>query len=418
MVSESGAGDHVPVPGPADPVTPSAAISATAATGHAGLDDLFVAPHAPEYATHEKKRASRGRRGCLVTIIILLAIAGGVTAAGFWVWDQYGERISEQLGWGEPTDYEPGQHGDPVLVTVASGDSWRAISSTLFAAGVTKTDAALYDYMIDEAIAATAYPGVYELRTQMAASEALEALRDLANRRENTVLLREGLTVEQSVSRIAEALNLPLEDVAAAVADPAAYGVSAASLEGWLFPATYTFDGGVSAGDVIARMVERTRQSLAEAGVPAERQHEILTIASIIEREARFQDDFYKVSRVIQNRLDDTNQETFGLLQMDSTAQYGYNELHDGQVSSTAEALEDDNPWNTYIHPGLPIGPIANPGDLAIDAAMHPAEGPWLYFVTVNLDTGETLFSTTFADHSKGVAQWTQWCEANPDSGC
>lgn len=397
---------------------PFAAAPAGGATGHAGLDDLFVAPEAHEYAKDEKKRAARRRGGCLVTLLILLAIAGGLTAAGFWVWDQYGERISEQFGWGEPKDFEPGQNGDPVLVTVASGDTWREISSTLFSAGVTKTDEALYDYMIEEAIAATAYPGVYELREQMAASEALAALRDPANRRENTVLLREGLTVEQSISRIAEALGLPLEDVTAAVADPAAYGVTADSLEGWLFPATYTFDGGVTASDVIARMVERTRQSLAQAGVPAEREQEILTIASIIEREARFQDDFYKVSRVIQNRLDGSNQETFGLLQMDSTAQYGYNELHDGQVSSTAEALEDDNPWNTYVHPGLPVGPIANPGDLAIDAAMHPADGPWLYFVTVNLDTGETLFSTTLAEHNRGVAQWAEWCEANPDSGC
>ena len=102
----------------------------------------------------------------------------------------------------------------------------------------------------------------------------------------------------------------------------------------------------------------------------------MLTVASIIQREARFEDDFYKVSRVIENRLDPSNQQTYGLLQMDSTAQYGYGEMHDGTVSSSQEALDDPNLWNTYIHPGLPVGPIANPGDVAIDAAMHPADGP------------------------------------------
>ena len=103
---------------------------------------------------------------------------------------------------------------------------------------------------------------------------------------------------------------------------------------------------------------------------------------------------------------------------MDSTAQYGYGEMHDGTVSSSGEALADDNPWNTYVHTGLPIGPIANPGDVAIDAAMHPADGDWLYFVTVNLDTGETVFTSNVADHNRAVAQWQAWCTDNPDAGC
>ena len=85
---------------------------------------------------------------------------------------------------------------------------------------------------------------------------------------------------------------------------------------------------------------------------------------------------------------------------MDSTAQYGAGEMASGTVSTSEEARNNDNPWNTYVYPGLPIGPIANPGDLAIDAAMHPADGPWFYFVTVNLDTGETVFTSTFTSTS------------------
>jgi UPF0755 protein len=180
-----------------------------------------------------------------------------------------------------------------------------------------------------------------------------------------------GLTIESTLTRLADGTGIPLADLQAAVADPRSTA-SARHARGWLFPATYTFDPG---NDGAAGDQDDGRShgaSLDKAGVPVDQRERILTVASIIQREARFTADFYKVSRVIENRLDPNNEETHGLLQMDSTAQYGFNEINKGTVSSSAEALENDNPWNTYLHPGLPIGPIANPGDLAIDAAMHP----------------------------------------------
>jgi UPF0755 protein len=292
------------------------------------------------------------------------------------------------------------------------------VSQKLYDAGVTRTPDSLYDYMIENEVGFTFQPGVFTLRTQMTSAAVIAALEDPANRLENSAQLREGLTVAQSLTVISEQMSIPLEELEAAVADPTVYGVAAESLEGWLFPATYTFDPGTAPQQIIQRMVDRAVQSLDEAGVPVDDRQRILTIASIIQREARTEEDFFKVSRVIQNRLDPSNQETSGLLQMDSTAQYGYGELHDGTVSSSGEALSDDNPWNTYLHPGLPVGPIANPGDTAIAAAMSPAEGDWLYFVTVNLDTGETVFTSTGADHERAVAQWRAWCTEHPDSGC
>jgi UPF0755 protein len=303
------------------------------------------------------------------------------------------------------------------LVTVNSGDTGSPISQTLYDAGVTKTPDAFYDYLIETAQNPPFVPGLFKLQKQMTSEAALAALLDPANKLENTAQLREGLTVEQSLPLLVDGTGIPLEDYQAAVADPAAYGVPAATLEGWLFPATYTFDPDVTASDVIATLVDRTVQSLDSAGVPVEERARILTIASIIQREARFEADFYKVSRVIENRMDPDNQETFGLLQMDSTAQYGYGEA-DGTASTSEAAQYDDNPWNTYVHPGLPIGPIANPGDVAIDAAMHPADGDWLYFVTVNLNTGETVFTSNLADHNRAIDQWQAWCTDNPDSGC
>lgn len=375
-----------------------------------GLDDLFV--HGEDEHDGPRAPKKKRRKGCLVALIIVLVIVGGLAAGGVWAWNTYGDRISEAMGWGDPKDWEPGQATGEVFVTIKSGDTGQPVSSALYEAGVTRTEDVFYDYLIDEGIAVTFYPGVYRLQEKMTAEAALAALQDDANKLENTVSMSEGATIASSLPAMAETLGLPIEDFQAAVADPSVYGVQAQSLEGWLFPAVYTFDPGVTATQVIQRMVDRTRESLEAAGVPAEDAQRVLTIASIIQREGRT-DDFPKVSRVIENRL-----AIDMMLQMDSTAQYGYGSLHEGVVSSSAEALEDPNEWNTYVHTGLPITPIASPSDAAIDAAMHPADGPWLYFVTVNLSTGETQFSETLAEHEQGVEKWREWCKANPDAGC
>lgn len=384
----------------------------------ASLDELYTTgssdPEIPISKTPKRRRRLRG----WIAFGVVLVLLGGIGLGAVWAWDTYGERIQDVMGWGEPKDFEPGLASGEAFVTINSGDIPSRISTSLFDAGVTKTADAFYDMLIDSGQNPTFYPGVYRLQLQMTSTAALEALQDPENKLENSALLREGLTKEQSIQTLAESLSLPIEDFRTAIDDPAAFGVDGDSLEGWLFPALYTFGPDVTATEAIQTLVDRARQSLDAAGVPEADRHEILTIASIIQREARSTEDFFKVSRVIQNRLDPGNTETFGLLQMDSTAQYGYGEMHDGTASSSAEALEDDNPWNTYVQAGLPIGPIANPGDLAIEAAMNPADGQWMYFVTVNLDTGETVFTNTVNDHNAAVEQWRSWCRENPDSGC
>lgn len=395
---------------------PSRVAASTAST--ATIDELFSAETAhPHEVPAPVKRRRRGL-GCLIALILVAAVFGGIAVGGLWVWNTYENQIREVMGWQEPKDFEAGMANGEALVTVVSGDTGASISETLFNAGVTKTSDAFYSHLIDTAQSPPFVPGVFALQKQMTSEAALAALMDPANKREFSVLMPEGSTVEQTLEAIAVSLSVPIEEVTAVAADPAAYGVAASSLEGWLFPAYYTFDPDVTVPQVIQRMVDRTIESLDAAGVPEAQREEILILASIIQREARFEADFYKVSRVIQNRLGPDNIETAGLLQMDSTAQYGFDEIDDGTVSTSAEAQFDDNPWNTYVYPGLPIGPIANPGDVAIDAAMHPVDGPWFYFVTVNLDTGETIFTNTLAEHDRARVQWDEWCQANPDSGC
>ena len=113
---------------------------------------------------------------------------------------------------------------------------------------------------------------------------------------------------------------------------------------------------------------------------------------------------------MFQNRLDQGM-----LLQSDATVSYGTGRTN--SVTTTgAERADAANKYNTYANPGLPIGPIALPGDDAIHAALNPTPGPWLYFVAVNLKTGETVFSTTVAEHDAAVKQWQAWCRQSAEN--
>ncbi|MCU1559821.1 endolytic transglycosylase MltG [Mycetocola sp.] len=363
---------------------------------------------ASDYPPREKRR----KTGWIAALVVLVLI-GGIGGGGLYVWNTFEPQIRKVMNWQEPIDYEGSGSGE-ATVWISAGDTGIDIARTLKNRGVTKTTDAFYELLLTRSSEPVFHPGVYKLAKKMSAQSALDALLDPANKIERTVLLREGITGAEILAELSAGTEIPLEELQAAVADPTVYGIpaTAPSIEGWLFPALYTFDPDLSAQDVIKVLVDRTITSLDKAAVPVDDRERILTIASIIQREARLDDDFYKVSRVITNRLAANMK-----LEMDSTAQYGEN-AEPGTVWSTKEALESDNPWNTYVHTGLPIGPIASPGDTAIAAAMAPAEGTWLFFVTVNLETGETVFTNTVAEHGAAVKQLRDWCKANPDKGC
>jgi UPF0755 protein len=361
----------------------------------------------------DPKPPKKRRRGLIALVIVLvsvLALGGGGFAAA---WVLYEDRVREILGWELPIDYVGDGNGTEVDVTISSGQIGSDIATTLHEAGVTMTYEAFYELLLGMDQQPNFIPGTYALQQEMSAQSALDALLDPANRKVNSAVIREGLTLSSYAELLAAGTGIPEEDFEEAIADYTSYGLpeDAVSLEGYLFPATYEFDPGVTARDIIQLLVDRTFQSLDEAGVAPEDRNRVLTIASIIQREARIEDDFFKVSRVIQNRLAIPMR-----LEMDSTAQYG----DDAQDSafSTAEQLEAVNGYNTYTHDGLPIGPIAGVGDLAIDAALNPVDGPWIFFVTVNLDTGQTLFSETVAEHERGVEQLRAWCRETSHPAC
>ena len=214
---------------------------------------------------------------------------------------------------------------------------------------------------------------------------------------------------------LSEGTGIPLSDFETAAIDPTIYGVppEAPSLEGYLFPARYTFEPGADASGVLQTLVNRTFESLDAAGVLPEERHRALTMAALIQREAGSNpDDFYKVSRVFANRLD-----AGWNLQSDATVAYGADTTN--TVWTTVEDRADkSNLYNTYANPGLPVGPIAAAGDLAIDAALHPVDGPWFFFVPINLETGETVFSVTQAEHERAVKQLVEWCRETNSPNC
>ncbi|NQX28561.1 endolytic transglycosylase MltG [Microbacteriaceae bacterium VKM Ac-2854] len=310
----------------------------------------------------------------------------------------------------ESDDYVGTGTGE-VMFTIHDGDTGDDITTNLVEADVIKTYSPFYSLLLAQSPEPVFQPGAYLMAGQMSAKAALAKLQDPATRQENTFFIAEGDVMANVLPDIANGTGVALADLQAAAADYGSYGLpaGATSLEGFLFPATYDIQPGTSAHDILQTLVDRTFQSLDAAGVPVDDRYRVIVFASLVQREAGLRDDYPKVARVFQNRLDQGM-----LLQSDATVAYGSGQTH--RVTTTdAERADANNAYNTYVHPGLPVGPISNPGDIAIDAVMHPADGSWLYFVTVNLDSGETVFSTTLAEHEAAVAQWQSWMADHPE---
>ncbi|MDN4595991.1 endolytic transglycosylase MltG [Leifsonia virtsii] len=363
------------------------------------------------YLSHdEPPKKRRWVRGLVVTVVIL-AVLGGLAGGAYAIFQPQIVKLQDAL-FPPENDYKGSGSGE-VMFTIKSGDDGSTIANNLAKAGVVKTYEAFYSLLLRQKSDPEFQPGVFKLAKKMSAASALAALQDPQSRVENTAVIPEGTAEKDILQTVADATKIPLADLQAAAANPQAYGVpaEAKSLEGFLFPATYTFAPGTTAQQAIKTMVDRMFQALDEAGVAPENRWNTIVLASIVQREAGLKDDYPKVARVFLNRIAQGWD-----LQSDATVAYGTG--HTDRVTTTDAEREDaNNPYNTYVHPGLPVGPISNPGDLAINAVQHPADGTWMYFVTWNLQTGETIFSTTQAEHEAAVEKWQQWMKDNPGYG-
>ena len=286
-----------------------------------------------------------------------------------------------------------------VEVSIQAGDSAADIGLTLQHQGVVESSGAFVTAARNDPNSVNIQPGYYNLHAHMSAKAALAALLSPASRNaEHDVLVPEGATVldvEASLVKVlGQSQKASIAKFLAHAGDiglPVNYGTLTGSPEGFLFPATYTFDPGTTGEealqDMVQRFISQDRQTdfASDAKAVDLTPYQALIIASIAQAEAKFPADFPKVARVILNRIAAKMP-----LQIDATSAYAAK--LQGLDPTKVIYSQIISPYNTYIHDGLPPTPIGNPGAEAMNAAVHPASGNWLYYV--NADKAGDLFFT------------------------
>ena len=356
----------------------------------------------------EKRRKKRKRRS-FVAVLVSLAI---VAAGGSAVWFGAKPIVQSFLA---PDDF-PGPGTGSVTVKIPEGASGRKIGQILADAGVVKSAKSFVEAANKDLKAQRIQAGTYEMRLKMSSAGAIAWLADPKNLQFTKFTVPEGKRLTEIVDIIAKA-GISKADLQAALKDPDALGVPEWAkghkglkfpLEGLLFPATYKVEPDDTAVTVLSEMVQGTVDAIAQAGVPAGQEWKVLTEASIIQAEGGNAEDFPKIARVFDNRI------AKGMkFQLDSTVSYATQRFG---ITTTQKERDTPSPYNTYYYKGWPVGPICNPGAEAIDAAMNPAKGTWLYFVTVNPSTGETKFATTDAEAARNVEEFRKWRREHPNA--
>lgn len=367
-----------------------------------------------------KKKQKKGKGGAGKTFFaffLVLLLLGGL-AGGAW----YG--IDKVQGFFSAPDYTGGGTGE-VTVEVQEGQTATDIAATLYEAGVVKSAKAFVEAAADNSRSKNIQPGVYKLRKQMRAADAVTLLLDLKNRVVDGVPVREGLTAKQTFKVLSEGTGIPVAEFEAAAKDPVALGVPefwfnrsdkkkvAPSIEGFLFPDTYEFPPNATATQVLEAMVKQflavTEEIDFVATVERERggitPYEALIVASLAQVEAGNPDDLGKVARVAYNRV--YGEFPCNCLEMDVTVNY-WLELQGKPTKASkdmtdAELDDPKNPYNRKLK-GLIPTPIDSPGRAALEGAMAPPPGKWLYFVAID-DKGHSAFAETYAEHQNNEAK-------------
>jgi UPF0755 protein len=292
--------------------------------------------------------------------------------------------------------------GPPVRVVIPRGASFGAVADSLAGKGVIGSATGLRLWAKFRGRDRAIKPGTYEFRPgQSFASlvDALESGRGVVR----TMTVVEGWELRQIVPQLARVLEVPVDSVQAAVSDTALLrrlDVPTPTLEGYLFPATYSFGAGTSARAAVAQMVAQFERQWkpewdAQLQALALDRHDVVTLASIVEREARKPEERPVIAAVYYNRLRKGMR-----LEADPTVEYA---LRRRGMRMFYRDLEIESPYNTYRVKGLPPGPIGAPGGPSLAAAVRPASVPYLFFVAH--PDGHHEFRTTFAEHQAAVRE-------------
>lgn len=344
--------------------------------------------------------ARRSRRGGLVALAALVVLAV-VAVLG-------GRALLSRLTAGTP-DYDGAGTGE-VVAQVQRGDSAADIGETLERLDVVKSARAFRRVASDDERSRSIQPGYYRLRQLMSARAALDLLLDPSSRVRSRYTVPEGSTLARTLDIISRSVErMPLADLKAAVANPAALGLpdyAKGQVEGYLFPATYDVEPGTSATEVLTAMVDRFKVAAEQHDLAGRAQalgrspHDLVVMASLVEGEAGTATDRGKVAQVAYNRL------AKGMrLEFDSTLKYAYSLRGENKTRLLLRDLELDSPFNSYRRTGLPPGAINSPGDAALAAAVAPTPGSWLYFVLIDT-RGNSAFATTYEEFLRLKAQY------------
>lgn len=346
--------------------------------------------------TRRKKTRKKGRgKGCALVLLVLLLLAGGALFAAY--------------SWAHSTLTTPfkGYAGEEKLVRIESGTGVRQILDRLEQEGVLAHSDLARLYLVrvlgDPPVQAGEYRFSEPLDTRQVLGKLIRG--DVVT---YSVTLVEGLTLMEQAEQLAregfgeEAAFLEAMGSPSLIAD---LDPRATDLEGYLFPDTYRFARGASEADIVSTLVATFRKNLQEhlrpllgADAPG-RLREVVTLASIVEKEARLDEERPVIAGVYANRL-----ERGIALYADPTVIYALKRLGRWDGNLRRPDLQLDSPFNTYRYPGLPPGPIASPGLSSLKAAAQPADVPYLYFVSRN--DGSHVFAETLAEHNRNVAEW------------
>lgn len=355
----------------------------------------------PVAAERRRRRRFRQIRGVVIIGVLVLLIGSLVT------------RVIGGLLPGDAEDY-PRTSGDEITFTVNSGEGAILIGRRLEEAGIVASAEAFRE-AAEMSPGKHMQPGEYDLQERMTAADAVEALQGSSRAAVAYVVVNPGQRLPEVLDALAASTPHDRAEFAAAVDDPTRFGLpeQAKTVEGYLAAGEYRLPVKDSAEDMVRALVEPTFAELEKMGVTDEdEQFRTVTIASIVQAEA-LPDDYPVVAGIIENRLKPDNRETHGLLQIDATVIYGLGERR--LQFSSAERTDASNEYNTYVHKGLPPGPIGAPSLKAIDAAAEPQDNDFYYWVTVDISTGETKFAKTYEQHQKYHDEYRAYCRENPD---
>jgi UPF0755 protein len=363
------------------------------------------------------RRRRRGPRGAkswrrrLLAGLGLALLLGGTTAAGFWFWSR-----------------RAGDRGAAVSVDIRGDEGARELRDELERAGLLDEPALFEAFVVVTRSRSKLKPGAHLLREGLSPAELVARLTRSATRALVKVTIPEGYNRFQIAERL-EKLEVASARVflerSADAARLGALGVEAPTAEGYLFPATYELFVDSDPDQLLATLVRETKKRLDRfferrqgrveelARVDGWGEREVLTLASIIEKEAADSREHGNIASVFFNRLHDASFRPRRMLQSDATAAYGclvaraqIETCRDYRGLVTPAMLRDaTNPYNSYKHPGLPPGPIANPSESAILSVLDPPSTPYFFFVAGSAK--RHVFSRTLSEHERAIATGT-----------